>query len=56
MTPVQARALGIEAGKRGLSDRIPSAYLVEMLDEAIDEYLDGHAQGTALRQQQKEAA
>lgn len=59
MTPDFARRMGREAGRTGLSDRVPFQQLEAMSDEALFEWHEGHAEGCATRAEgleQEEAA
>lgn len=49
MTPERAREEGRARGRIGMSDRIPMEMVVEMSDECIEAFLDGHAEGIAIQ-------
>ena len=56
MTPQLARQMGREAGRAGLSDRVPFQQLESMSDDALFMWHEGHAEGVAARANEQELA
>lgn len=52
MTPKRANEMGREAARIGAADRIPDELILELSDEGIFEYHEGHAQGLAKKREQ----